>query len=95
MRKPKLSFLFIVAIVLPLYLYSPASATQSRLSAMGDLSIVIEDESNQIDLWDLAGNPGAFLDHEQGSVIRGDFIWDTYQIKGIPYFYRDNWYTPL
>jgi hypothetical protein len=66
MRKPKLSFLFIVVIVLPLYLNFPASATQSRLSAMGDLSIVVEDESNKIDLWDFTGNPEAFLENEKG-----------------------------
>ena len=85
MRKPKLSFLFIVVIVLPLYLFSPASATQSRLSAMGDLSIVIEDESNRIDLWDFSGNPAGFLEDESGNVIRSDFLWEPYRawdIKG-------------
>jgi hypothetical protein len=77
--------LFLVVIILPLYLNSPASATQSRLSAMGDLSIVIEDESNMIDLWDFSRNPAGFLEDEEGSVIRGDFIWDTYQIKNLTY----------
>jgi len=52
---------------------------------MGDLSIVIEDESNMINLWDFAGNPAGFLEDEKGSVIRGDFIWNTYQIKNLPY----------
>ena len=54
---------------------------------MGDLSIVIEDESNMINLWDFAQNPAAFLTDEKGSVIRGDFIWDTYHIKDLPTCY--------
>ena len=53
---------------------------------MGDLSIVIEDESNMINLWDFAHNPAAFLFDEKGSVIRGDFIWDTYQMDSLPYY---------
>ncbi len=85
----------VILLILSLFLCTSAYSTKSRLSAMGDLSIVIEDESNLINLWDFSGNPAGFLEDEKGSVIRGDFIWDTYQIKGIPYFYRDNWYTPL
>jgi hypothetical protein len=90
MRKPQLSFLFIIIIVLPLYLNSPASATQSRLSAMGDLSIVIEDESNKIDLWDFAGNPAGLLDDEEGSTVTGNFLYsieepDYYSSISYPY----------
>ena len=53
---------------------------------MGDLSIVIEDESNMINLWDFSGNPAAFLDDEKGSFIRGDFALDTYRLDGLPYW---------
>lgn len=52
---------------------------------MGDLSIVIEDESNMINLWDFSGNPAGFLEDEKGSVIRDDFVWETYQIKNLTY----------
>ena len=96
MRKPQLSFLFIVVIVLPLYLNFPASATQSRLSAMGDLSIVIEDESNMINLWDFSGNPAGFLEDEKGSVIRGDFFWDSYRIHNLPEEdYANPWFVSM
>ena len=37
---------------------------------MGELSIVIEDESNMINLWDFAHNPAGFLADEKRSVIR-------------------------
>ena len=53
---------------------------------MGDLSIVIEDESNMINLWDFAGNPAGFLADEEGPTVRGDFLWNTYQIKDLVYY---------
>ena len=57
---------------------------------MGDLSIVIEDESNMINLWDFGRNPAGFLADEKGSVIRGDFLWDTYQIRNFPHYDYDH-----
>jgi len=39
------------------------------------LSIVIEDESNMINLWDFAQNPAGLLGDENGSIIRGDFLY--------------------
>jgi opacity protein-like surface antigen len=67
---------------------------------MGDLSIVIEDESNMINLWDFAHNPAAFLYDEKGSVLRGDFVWEAHQIDSLPfyehlvYYYQDVIYLP-
>ncbi len=69
-----------------LFLCSLSLATKSRLSGMGDLSIMIEDESNMINLWDFARNPAGFLADEKRSVIRGDFLWDTYQIKNLRHY---------
>jgi hypothetical protein len=46
---------------------------------MGDLSIVIEDESNMINLWDFGRNPAGFLADEEGSVIRSDLLWEPYE----------------
>jgi hypothetical protein len=83
MRKKNLIFLFTFFTVL-LPLFSPdAFATKSRLSGMGDLSIVIEDESNMINLWDFAHNPAGFLEDEKRSVVRDDFIWDSYEIRNL------------
>ena len=73
--------LLILSVALPVY------AARSRLMGMGDLSIVIEDESNMINLWDFAGNPAAFLSDEKGSILQGDFIWDTYHIEDLPTCY--------
>jgi hypothetical protein len=81
MQKKNLAILFLFFFALTFVLHSQASATKSRLSGMGDLSIVIEDESNMINLWDFAGNPAGFLEDEKGSVVRGDFLWDTYENK--------------
>jgi len=83
MQKKNLSILFLFFFALTFVLYSQASATKSRLSGMGDLSVVIEDESNMINLWDFAKNPAGFLDDEKGSVVRGDFLWDTYEIRNL------------
>ena len=83
MQKKNLLIVFVFFLVVTFVLYSQASATRSRLSGMGDLSIVIEDESNMINLWDFAKNPAGFLDDEKGSVVRGDFLWDTYQIRNL------------
>jgi len=74
MRKENFIFLFIFSIIFPLFFSPYTYATRSRLSGMGELSIVIEDESNMINLWDFAGNPAGFLADEKGSVIKGDFI---------------------
>lgn len=79
MRKEKLLPLLVNLLILTLCLSSHVGATRSRLSAMGDLSIVIEDESNMINLWDFARNPAAFLHDEGASVLRGDFVWEAHQ----------------
>ena len=68
-------------------------ATRSRLLGMGDLSIVIEDESNMINLWDFAHNPAGLLTDEKGSVIRADLSWDAYDIRNLrcgkpPLYYK-------
>ncbi|MGB2980409.1 MAG: hypothetical protein WBC77_04085 [Candidatus Zixiibacteriota bacterium] len=76
----------IILAILFLLFCSQSSATRSRLSAMGDLSIVIEDESNMINLWDFARNPAAFLYDERGSVLRGDFVWEAHQIDSLPFY---------
>jgi hypothetical protein len=64
----------------------PAHATRSRLSGMGGLSIVIEDESNMINLWDFGHNPAGFLADERNSIIRADLLWDSYEVKDLSYF---------
>lgn len=46
---------------------------------MGDLSIVIEDESNMINLWDFGRNPAGFLADDTGSVVRGDLLWEPHE----------------
>jgi hypothetical protein len=69
-----LALIFFIAF---LFLCSQTLATKSRLLGMGDLSIVIEDESNMINLWDFAHNPSGLLGDESGSVIRGDFLYST------------------
>ncbi len=92
MRIYKLIWLFILLSILSSCICSHANATKSRLSAMGDLSIVIEDESNMINLWDFTGNPAGFLDDEKGSVLRGDFVWDTFEISDLHNF---GWYSSL
>lgn len=51
---------------------------------MGDLSVVIEDESNMINLWDFARNPAGFLSDEKGSVIRADVLGEDYAIQYVP-----------
>jgi opacity protein-like surface antigen len=57
---------------------------------MGNLSIVIEDESNRINLWDFAHNPAAFLEDEKGTILRGDVIWDAYSVDSLPYYDPSN-----
>ncbi|MGB7062576.1 MAG: hypothetical protein WBF13_09540 [Candidatus Zixiibacteriota bacterium] len=85
--RPRILFsAWIVLTILFLFFYSQAFATRSRLSAMGDLSIVIEDESNMINLWDFARNPAAFLYDERGSVLRSDFVWEAHQIDSLPFY---------
>ncbi len=86
MRKENFIFLFIFSIIFPLFFSPYTYATRSRLSGMGELSIVIEDESNMINLWDFAGNPAGFLADEKGSVIKGDFLWDRYRITNLRYY---------
>jgi hypothetical protein len=53
---------------------------------MGELSIVIEDESNMINLWDFARNPAGFLADERGSVIRGDVLWTRHKTTNLRYY---------
>ncbi len=48
---------------------------------MGDLSIVIEDESNMLNLWDFGHNPAGFLVDEEGSVARSDLLWEPYEAR--------------
>ncbi len=48
---------WIILTILLLLFCSQTFATKSRLLGMGDLSIVIEDESNMINLWDFTRNP--------------------------------------
>jgi len=94
MRPKILVFASIFSITSLLFLCSLSFATKSRLSGMGELSIVIEDESNMISLWDFAGNPAGFLADEKGSVIRGDFLWERYKITNLRHYdYRYNAYS--
>jgi hypothetical protein len=90
MRRNILIFSFAFFVTSLLVLNSPALATESRLSGMGDLSIVIEDESNMINLWDFAGNPAGFLADEKGSVIRSDLFREAYDIRNLRCSYRPN-----
>ncbi|MCK4427098.1 MAG: hypothetical protein KAW16_01290 [candidate division Zixibacteria bacterium] len=64
MRQKILIFASIFSFTSLLLLCSLSFATQSRLSGMGELSIVIEDESNMINLWDFVHNPAGFLADE-------------------------------
>jgi opacity protein-like surface antigen len=91
MLRIRTAFLTALITLSVLWLVSSAHATRSRLSGMGGLSIVIEDESNMLNLWDFAGNPAAFLEDEEGSWLRGDFIWDTYDIVELPYYDALHW----
>ncbi|GAG20517.1 unnamed protein product, partial [marine sediment metagenome] len=79
MRREKLLPLLINLLIFTLCLSSHVGATQSRLWGMGDLSIVIEDESNMINLWDFARNPAGFLADDTGSVARSDLLWEPYE----------------
>ncbi len=83
----------IIFAILILLFCSQTFATKSWLSGMGDLSIVIEDESNMINLWDFAQNPAGLLSDERGSVLRADFSWDAYNVTDwrcgkYPHFYK-------
>ena len=73
----------VIFLFLLLFFCTSAYSTKSRLSGMGDLSIVIEDESNMIDLWDFSGNPAGFLEDEKGSIVRSDFFWEPYRVRDI------------
>jgi hypothetical protein len=66
-----------------LLLCSQTLATKSRLLGMGDLSIMIEDESNMINLWDFARNPAGLLEDEEGSVMRSDMLSELHDTKDI------------
>ncbi|MGB7062577.1 MAG: hypothetical protein WBF13_09545 [Candidatus Zixiibacteriota bacterium] len=90
MRSKTLISVPALCLFLSLCLVSSADATRSRLSGMGDLSIVIEDESNMINLWDFGRNPAGLLGDESGSVIRGDFLYSAEKprrFSSIPYPY--------
>ncbi len=50
MRQKTLVFGSILSVISLLFLCTISLATKSRLSGMGDLSIIIEDESNVINL---------------------------------------------
>lgn len=67
-KRIALSFSVILLFLL-LFFCTSAYSTKSRLSGMGDLSIVIEDESNLINLSDFTGNPAGLLEDEKGSVM--------------------------
>jgi len=86
MQKENFMFLFTLSIILLLCFSSYTHATRSRLSGMGDLSIVIEDESNMINLWDFAGNPAGFLADEKGSITRGDVLWDRHKTTNLRHY---------
>ncbi|NIM99824.1 MAG: hypothetical protein GTO24_17645 [candidate division Zixibacteria bacterium] len=79
MLRIRTAFLTVSITLSVLWLFSFAHATRSRLSGMGDLSIVIEDESNMINLWDFARNPAGFLEDENVSVIRSDMVREAYE----------------
>ncbi len=81
MRQRILIFGSVFSLTSFLFLCPPSLATKSRLSGMGDLSIVIEDESNMINLWDFGGNPAGLLNDESSSVVRGDFLLSTEEPK--------------
>lgn len=83
MRKRILFSLFVLIPFLFIVLSPLAFATRSRLMGMGDLSIVIEDESNMINLWDFARNPAGLLEDEQGQVVRTHLSLDTYRAKWV------------
>ena len=86
MRRRIILFASIFSFTLLFILCSLSLATKSRLSGMGNLSVVIEDESNMINLWDFAGNPAGFLADEKGSVIRSDFSWDSHKTTNLRYY---------
>jgi hypothetical protein len=92
-RTPLLSFVFLSVICL--LLPSLGFATKSRLMGMGDLSIVIEDESNMISLWDFTGNPAGLLSDEETSAICSDFLYDDYEIQDVPFFASSEHYPFL
>jgi hypothetical protein len=56
MRRLIMVWIFFLSILLSFCTLDQINATKSRLLGMGDLSIVIEDESNIINLWHLSGN---------------------------------------
>ncbi len=85
MRERLAAFSFILSLSLILLFCSLAFATRSRLMGMGDLSIVIEDESNMINLWDFGRNPAAFLEDEAKSTVEESFIWKPYWIDDLPF----------
>jgi hypothetical protein len=72
-------WIFFLSILLSFCTLGQVNATKSRLLGMGDLSIVIEDESNMINLWDFARNPAGFLADEKGSVVKIDLLWEPYE----------------
>jgi hypothetical protein len=76
----------------PLLLCSQIQATKSRLLGMGDLSIVIEDESKMLNLWDFGHNPAGFLEDEKGPVVRTDIVWGTYRARDL--YYSSYEYAP-
>jgi hypothetical protein len=85
--------IFLLLLSVSVFLNNHACATRSRLMGMGDLSTVIEDESNIINLWDFAGNPAGLLADERGSILRADFSWDAYNVTPwpcgkYPHFYK-------
>ena len=83
MRREKLLPLLVNLLILTLCLSSHVGATRSRLSAMGDLSIVIEDESNMINLWDFGQNPAGLSADEEGSTMGSDVLGETQDAKDI------------
>ncbi|NIM99823.1 MAG: hypothetical protein GTO24_17640 [candidate division Zixibacteria bacterium] len=85
MRGLRLPIQLLLPLFFSLCLAPPANATKSRLLGMGDLSIVIEDESNMLNLWDFGHNPAGFLQDDRGPVVRTDISWDTYQAKDLYY----------
>lgn len=86
-------FVLILSVTSFLFLCPLSYATKSRLMGMGDLSVVIEDESNMINLWDFARNPAGLLEDEKAPVVRADLFWDAYDIRNLrcgkpPLYYK-------
>lgn len=57
-----------------LYLFSPTQASDLRVAAMGQLWLVLNDDDNQINLYDFGRNPAWLIIDQQQTWLRPGFI---------------------